>query len=276
MRARDRHLLVVLSGLLLAGCSDPAEDAHSTALPQTIAPWPARDTRAPRSSQTLGTPLDAGAPGADAGDDEEDGDDILPDQTPAPPAAADPGAPAPPAAPAPAPAPTVAAPVNPRLWPKGVIAYTVDGAVADKTRITDAIAHWQSKTAIRFVARSSEAAYVTFTTGTGCSSHIGRQGAQQFIRLGADCPVVAVIHEIGHTVGLFHEHARADRDQYVKILTENISSKHLYDFDKQIDYTVGSYHYDSVMHYWSYSFSRNVGFTSEGALSARYPVPSAA
>lgn len=226
MRARDRHLLVVLSGLLLAGCSDPAEDAHSTALPQTIAPWPARDTRAPRSSQTLGTPLDAGAPGSAA-------------------------------APAPAPAPTVAAPVNPRLWPKGVIAYTVDGAVADKTRITDAIAHWQSKTAIRFVARSSEAAYVTFTTGTGCSSHIGRQGAQQFIRLGADCPVVAVIHEIGHTVGLFHEHARADRDQYVKILTENISSKHLYDFDKQIDYTVGSYHYDSVMHYWSYSFSRN-------------------
>jgi hypothetical protein len=147
--------------------------------------------------------------------------------------------------------------VNPRLWPNGVVPYTIDSAVDAPSRITDAIAHWHAKTAIRLVPRTNEKAYVTFTTGTGCSSYIGRQGIQQFVRLGSDCTVVAIIHEIGHTVGLYHEQCRADRDQYVRILTDNVDPEKLKNFDKQVDYKVGTYDYDSVMHYWSYSFSRN-------------------
>ena len=33
----------------------------------------------------------------------------------------------------------------------------------------------------------------------------------------AKCKVGNLIHEIGHTLGFFHEHSRPDRDQFVKV-----------------------------------------------------------
>lgn len=30
------------------------------------------------------------------------------------------------------------------------------------------------------------------------------------------------IHEIGHSIGFYHEHARSDRNHYVKILWQNV------------------------------------------------------
>jgi len=30
------------------------------------------------------------------------------------------------------------------------------------------------------------------------------------------------VHEIGHSLGYYHEHARSDRDEFVKILWENV------------------------------------------------------
>src|SRR5262249_5765141 len=125
------------------------------------------------------------------------------------------------------------------------------------SRVTDAMTHWEAKTRIRFVPRTNESAYTTFTTGTGCSSTIGRWGTQQFVKLASNCGLVAIIHEIGHTVGLYHEQCRADRDSYVKILTQNIESKYLTDFNIVPNYEVGTYHYDSVMHYQSMTFSKN-------------------
>lgn len=31
-----------------------------------------------------------------------------------------------------------------------------------------------------------------------------------------------LLHELGHTIGLYHEHMRPDRDEYVEIFTANI------------------------------------------------------
>ena len=58
-----------------------------------------------------------------------------------------------------------------------------------------------------------------------CSSYVGRIGGKQEITVGNKkhrCKLGNIIHEIGHAVGFFHEQSRPDRDDFVKIVKENI------------------------------------------------------
>jgi predicted Zn-dependent protease len=102
-------------------------------------------------------------------------------------------------------------------WPSAVVYYTIDAALPSQARVTDAIAHWQTNTAIRFVQRTTQANYVTFRVGSGCSSSIGMVGGRQYINLASGCSTGNTIHEIGHALGLFHEQTRNDRDTFVNI-----------------------------------------------------------
>lgn len=70
-----------------------------------------------------------------------------------------------------------------RYWPGGVIPYVIDTSLPSNSRVTDAIAHWQSKTKLRFVPRTKERDYLHFRAGGGCSSPIGQQGGRQFVNL---------------------------------------------------------------------------------------------
>jgi hypothetical protein len=107
-------------------------------------------------------------------------------------------------------------------WPGGVVYYNIASALAGNAQITAAIAEIESKTSIRFVPRILQPNYVTFTTGRGPSSSVGMIGGQQFITLGIGTTKGALLHEIGHTVGLLHEHTRVDRDKTIKINYANI------------------------------------------------------
>ncbi|KAB7495092.1 Zinc metalloproteinase nas-15, partial [Armadillidium nasatum] len=67
------------------------------------------------------------------------------------------------------------------------------------------------------------------------------------------------IHEILHALGIFHEQARADRDEHVTILLNNIDPSRLYNFRKQSKGNTTylfPYDYESVMHYGAYFFSK--------------------
>lgn len=89
-----------------------------------------------------------------------------------------------------------------------------------------------------------------------------------------------VIHEVLHSLGFWHEQSRPDRDNYVRILSQNIpprklldflqfddfekyffSSEVLYNFNKfstsQINSRGSAYDVGSVMHYNGYAFSSN-------------------
>ena len=62
-------------------------------------------------------------------------------------------------------------------WPNGLMPYEVDPALPNQQRVTDAIAHWQNHTRIRFVQRTAANAaqypdYVVFQPGGGCSSSV--------------------------------------------------------------------------------------------------------
>ena len=65
--------------------------------------------------------------------------------------------------------------------------------------------------------------------------------------------MATILHEIGHALGLYHEHTRTDRDDYVRINWENVIYSYLYQFEKDSGrYTTTQgldYDYGSIMHY---------------------------
>lgn len=142
-------------------------------------------------------------------------------------------------------------------WSNSTIVFEIDPQLPNPQRVEQAMAHWEQHTPIRFAQRTNEKDYVVFRAGDGCSSAVGRMGGVQFITLGAQCTTGNAIHEIGHTVGLWHEQSRADRDQYVQIAFENIIAGLEHNFDQHITdgRDIAAYDFDSIMHYPANAFA---------------------
>jgi astacin len=62
--------------------------------------------------------------------------------------------------------------------------YQIAATLPNQSRVTDAIAHWEARTVMRFVRRTaSDASYypnfVSFEPASGCSSPVGMKGASK-------------------------------------------------------------------------------------------------
>ncbi|MDQ6707959.1 MAG: M12 family metallopeptidase, partial [Acidobacteriota bacterium] len=150
----------------------------------------------------------------------------------------------------------------PRLWTNNTVPYTIDADIPNQARITGAVKYYNENTPLKFRERTNEANYVRFlrtTIGNGaCSSVIGMNGGEQLIRTDDLCGMSTLIHEMGHTIGFFHEQERKDRNRYVTVLPENIDKTKLGNFTigGLTEQDIAGYEYASLMHYSPFEFSR--------------------
>ena len=86
------------------------------------------------------------------------------------------------------------------------------------------------------------------------------------------------IHEIGHTIGLWHEHSRPDRDTFIEVLFNNIIETEQENFGKldsekfNLVPDVG-YDIESIMHYGPYAFSKESRGPDQPTIRLREDAP---
>lgn len=173
-------------------------------------------------------------------------------------------------------------------WPNGNIPYRTatadtvysDGAIdyfyeppANYNLIVNGLSHHTTRTAVRFYPQTFEPDYVTFVhlpddltdeygnpvdMKSECSSEVGMQGGEQVILLGSRCTTGNIIHEIGHTEGLYHEQSREDRNNFITTHPENIRDGFLSEFEQRIFHAQDLNPYDllSIMHYGPFAFAK--------------------
>ncbi len=179
-----------------------------------------------------------------------------------------------------------------RLWPvvNGVaqVPYTLTvtpagGAAA--TFIRDVIAQFNTTFTgvIQFVPAAQQENVVAMTireqsAGTcGGSSAIGMTGGRQSFSMDinpANCPAAIPLHEMGHTIGLFHEQARSDRNNYIKVNYQAVSRGNYSEFDQlgSSAADVGVYDYGSTMHYGPYLFVRDSSVPNLETIPVGIPI----
>lgn len=106
----------------------------------------------------------------------------------------------------------------------------------------------------------------------GCYSFVGKipskENTGQKLNLGIGCVTNGIVsHELLHSLGLYHEQSRFDRDSYIQVNFENMDPEDYIQFVKQtIDTSMGiEYDYGSIMHYGPYAFSNNTKKTIESS-----------
>lgn len=153
-------------------------------------------------------------------------------------------------------------------WEDGIIPYTIQNNHPERNTILQAIEYISNNTNICMTPRSGDRDYVQFVRyNLGCWSYVGRQGGMQEINIG-NCDFGAIVHEICHAIGLFHEQSRADRDKYITINWNNIEPTQHQNFEKHVSMgiDIGTYDYNSIMHYpeWAFSYTGGATISCQG------------
>ncbi|KAH9512805.1 hypothetical protein Btru_038227 [Bulinus truncatus] len=121
---------------------------------------------------------------------------------------------------------------------------------------------WERYTCVRFrPATTEDKNLIRLQGGGGCNSQLGMIGGTQDLNLEyPGCRFKGLyLHEIGHALGLVHEHQLPNRDDYIGIIYENVLPRMRMWFNKYttkvVDQMNVPYEYSSVMHYGLTAFS---------------------
>ncbi|MDY6934847.1 MAG: M12 family metallopeptidase [Spirochaetota bacterium] len=154
-------------------------------------------------------------------------------------------------------------------WEEGIIPYYLSGefSESDLEDIAMAMETWESACGVKFekVTPRSGAYGIIRVSQNKWFSTIGENNSFCYMHYNGYYnneeynKLEAITHELGHCLGLLHEHQRPDRDAYVTIVWDKVMPSHDYDFDIMDNPLYEEQHfeydYDSIMHYPSISFS---------------------
>ncbi|GMT36211.1 hypothetical protein PFISCL1PPCAC_27508, partial [Pristionchus fissidentatus] len=153
--------------------------------------------------------------------------------------------------------------MNVSIWGTAPIPFSFAAGVDEKMKsiVRAATAFWNANTCVNFVENAPGVARIQVVNEGGCWSSIGKTGNTQKLSLqssGCDSLSTAT-HELEHALGVYHEQARADRDNYVRVNRGNIVNASLHNFDTHpTSNSFGlPYEYGSNMHYTSDSFFKD-------------------
>jgi hypothetical protein len=131
----------------------------------------------------------------------------------------------------------------------------LDGTLRWEEETRNGVSPWCSTESTQ-----SRVRFVPSDDPNACHAHVGRLlGKEQAIYLGTSCHRLwTVIHEMGHAVGLLHEHTRPDREDFVEVYEARIAKDDWPNFN-QVQMGArksGEYDYASIMHYSVFHFAR--------------------
>ncbi|MGJ5813754.1 M12 family metallopeptidase [Paludibaculum fermentans] len=155
-------------------------------------------------------------------------------------------------------------------WPVDAVTHVAKVpyvVLSGTTSMTTAISQFNTifSGLIQFVPRAAEADYVAIDLNSAdhsrsCFATLGRTGGQQDLQGSIDCDVATLLHEMGHSIGLYHEHQRPDFSSFITFNQANLDIPLLFgNFGAQTlnARNVGLYDYASIMHYGAAGFSKN-------------------
>lgn len=156
-------------------------------------------------------------------------------------------------------------------WPGGVVKYAWDPNIDARARrlLEEAMPQWKAKTCIDFSEVTAGKGVVTFMSSKkGCHAHVG-YNSHYAHRLNLQMPgcnkIGIAIHELGHVIGLLHEHSRPDALKYIQFQHRNMNEfgKKNLKTDSRVPTAKIPYDMASVMHYGAWAGAKNSGRTEQ-------------
>lgn len=154
-----------------------------------------------------------------------------------------------------------------RIWDSHQIPYEINPQLKNFEEVVRAIQHINEVSSVQLVPREGQEDYLLFTqTQENCYSYLGKKGGKQDIFLSPECQKGQITHEILHALGLYHEHTRFDRDDFVTVYWNNIDKKYWPQFKKipkefSHDFAM-AFDYKSLMLYPPTAFALNESFAT--------------
>jgi hypothetical protein len=111
------------------------------------------------------------------------------------------------------------------LWTNGIIPYKADASLNAVVNL--AAAEWNRRSGVKWIPMSQlnpvPGTYVYFKAeaagNIGGMAYVGMQSGVNVVSIYGGTSQATIMHEMGHEMGLLHEHQRTDRDTYVSFAT---------------------------------------------------------